>query len=67
MVLATDKNDVDNHFLFYQFFPLQLQIVFWQPATAEFIEKEKVVHFFVNASDISSVKAHLNESRIPFR
>ncbi|KAM5277753.1 carboxypeptidase B2 isoform 2-T2 [Hipposideros larvatus] len=38
----------------------------WQPVTAEFIEKKKAVHFFVNASDISSVKAHLNESTISF-
>ncbi|KFO27861.1 Carboxypeptidase B2 [Fukomys damarensis] len=42
------------------------EIVLWQPVTAEFIEKKKEVHFFVNASDVSNVKAHLNESRIPF-
>uniref|UniRef100_A0A671DQP2 Carboxypeptidase B2 n=1 Tax=Rhinolophus ferrumequinum TaxID=59479 RepID=A0A671DQP2_RHIFE len=42
------------------------EIVLWQPVTAEFIEKKKAVHFFVNVSDISSVKAHLNESRISF-
>ncbi|XP_007466515.1 PREDICTED: carboxypeptidase B2 isoform X2 [Lipotes vexillifer] len=43
------------------------EIVLWQPVTAEFITKSKEVHFFVNASDVSNVKAHLNESRIPFR
>uniref|UniRef100_A0A8C0DLL2 Carboxypeptidase B2 n=1 Tax=Balaenoptera musculus TaxID=9771 RepID=A0A8C0DLL2_BALMU len=43
------------------------EIVLWQPVTAEFITKRKEVHFFVNASDVSNVKAHLNESRIPFR
>ncbi|XP_012996678.1 carboxypeptidase B2 [Cavia porcellus] len=42
------------------------EIVLWQPVTAEFIVKKKEVHFFVNASDVSDVKAHLNESRIPF-
>nr|KAF6427336.1 carboxypeptidase B2 [Rousettus aegyptiacus] len=42
------------------------EIVLWQPVTAEFIVKEKEVHFFVNASELSIVKAHLNESRIPF-
>ncbi|KAM5288048.1 LOW QUALITY PROTEIN: carboxypeptidase B2 [Ctenodactylus gundi] len=42
------------------------EIVLWQPVMAEFIEKKKEVHFFVNASDVSSVKAHLNVSRIPF-
>ncbi|EPY78914.1 plastin-2 isoform 16 [Camelus ferus] len=43
-----------------------LSIVLWQPVTAEFIAKKKEVHFFVNASDVSNVKAHLNESRILF-
>ncbi|XP_014694386.1 carboxypeptidase B2 [Equus asinus] len=43
------------------------QIVLWQPVTAEFIVKTKQVHFFVNASDVSNVKAHLNESGVPFR
>ncbi|XP_019792112.1 carboxypeptidase B2 [Tursiops truncatus] len=43
------------------------EIVLWQPVTAEFITKSKEVHFFVNASDVSNVKARLNESRIPFR
>nr|XP_042141328.1 carboxypeptidase B2 [Peromyscus maniculatus bairdii] len=43
------------------------EVVLWQPVTAEFIEKKKEVHFFVNASDVDSVKAHLNVSRIPFR
>ncbi|XP_011368672.1 carboxypeptidase B2 [Pteropus vampyrus] len=42
------------------------EIVLWQPVTAEFIAKKKEVHFFVNASELSNVKAHLNESRIPF-
>ncbi|XP_064349222.1 carboxypeptidase B2 isoform X2 [Camelus dromedarius] len=42
------------------------EIVLWQPVTAEFIAKKKEVHFFVNASDVSNVKAHLNESRILF-
>lgn len=42
------------------------EVVLWQPVTAEFIEKKKEVHFFVNASDVDSVKAHLNVSRIPF-
>uniref|UniRef100_A0A8D2AJ61 Carboxypeptidase B2 n=1 Tax=Sciurus vulgaris TaxID=55149 RepID=A0A8D2AJ61_SCIVU len=42
------------------------EIVLWQPVTAEFIAKKKEVHFFVNASDVSNVKAHLNTSRIPF-
>ncbi|XP_004577530.2 carboxypeptidase B2 [Ochotona princeps] len=42
------------------------EIVLWQPVTAEFIVKHKEVHFFVNASDVSNVKAHLNVSRIPF-
>nr|XP_004665908.1 carboxypeptidase B2 [Jaculus jaculus] len=42
------------------------EIVLWQPVTAELIEKKKEVHFFVNASDVSSVQVFLNESRIPF-
>ncbi|XP_016042796.1 carboxypeptidase B2 isoform X2 [Erinaceus europaeus] len=42
------------------------EVVLWQPVTAELIEKRKAVHFFVNASDVSSVKAYLNESRVPF-
>ncbi|XP_037655710.1 carboxypeptidase B2 [Choloepus didactylus] len=43
------------------------EIVLWQPVTAEFIAKKKEVHFFVNDSDVSEVKAHLNESAIPIR
>uniref|UniRef100_A0A8P0PP23 Carboxypeptidase B2 n=1 Tax=Canis lupus familiaris TaxID=9615 RepID=A0A8P0PP23_CANLF len=43
------------------------EIVLWQPVTAEFIEKKKEVHFFVNASDVSNVKAHLHDSTILFR
>ncbi|XP_051016558.1 carboxypeptidase B2 [Acomys russatus] len=35
-------------------------VVLWQPVTADFIKKKKEVHFFVNASDVHSVKAHLN-------
>ncbi|XP_006884668.1 PREDICTED: carboxypeptidase B2 [Elephantulus edwardii] len=42
------------------------EIVLWQPVMAEFIEKKKEVHFFVNDSDVSTVKAHLNVSRILF-
>ncbi|XP_058132642.1 carboxypeptidase B2 isoform X4 [Dasypus novemcinctus] len=42
------------------------EIVLWKPVTVEFIEKEKEVHFFVNDSDVSSVKTHLNESSIQF-
>ncbi|XP_069457394.1 carboxypeptidase B2 isoform X2 [Ovis canadensis] len=41
--------------------------VLWQPVTAEYIVKGYEVHFFVNASDVSNVKAHLNASGIPFR
>ncbi|MXQ84698.1 hypothetical protein E5288_WYG016730 [Bos mutus] len=51
MALATDEN----------------HIVLWQPVAAEYIVKGYEVHFFVNASDVSNVKAHLNASRIPFR
>ncbi|XP_057563668.1 carboxypeptidase B2 [Hippopotamus amphibius kiboko] len=40
------------------------EIVLWQPVTAELIAKGKEVHFFVNASDVSNVKVHLNESGI---
>ncbi|XP_068840888.1 carboxypeptidase B2 isoform X2 [Capricornis sumatraensis] len=43
------------------------EIVLWQPVTAEYIVKGYEVHFFVNASDVSNVKAHLNASGIPFR
>lgn len=43
------------------------KIVLWQPVAAEYIVKGYEVHFFVNASDVSNVKAHLNASRIPFR
>ncbi|XDA80204.1 hypothetical protein R6Z07M_009826 [Ovis aries] len=43
------------------------KIVLWQPVTAEYIVKGYEVHFFVNASDVSNVKAHLNASGIPFR
>ncbi|XP_066237070.1 carboxypeptidase B2 [Saccopteryx leptura] len=43
------------------------EIVLWQPVVAEFIEREKEVQFFVNASDIIHVKAHLQESKISFR
>lgn len=42
------------------------EIVLWQPVTAELIVKQTEVHFFVNASDVSTVKAHLNVSRVPF-
>ncbi|XP_039110291.1 carboxypeptidase B2 [Hyaena hyaena] len=42
------------------------EIVLWQPVTAEFIEKKKEVHFFVNASDVNNVKAHLHDHAIPF-
>lgn len=44
-----------------------MQIVLWQPVTAEFIEKKKEVHFFVNASDVSNVKANLHDNAILFR
>ncbi|XP_053419938.1 carboxypeptidase B2 isoform X2 [Nycticebus coucang] len=43
------------------------EIVLWQPVTADIIEKKKEVHFFVNASDVSNVKAHLNVNSIVFR
>ncbi|KAM6178217.1 carboxypeptidase B2 [Rhynchocyon petersi] len=43
------------------------EVVLWQPVMAEFITKSKEVHFFVNDSDVSTVKTHLNSSRIPFR
>ncbi|XP_077014380.1 carboxypeptidase B2 [Tamandua tetradactyla] len=42
------------------------EIVLWQPVVAELIVKKKEVHFFVNDSDVSDVKDHLNESRILF-
>ncbi|XP_037382702.1 carboxypeptidase B2 [Talpa occidentalis] len=42
------------------------EIVLWQPVAAELIAKKNEVHFFVNASDVSNVKALLNETRIPF-
>uniref|UniRef100_A0A8C8XSS8 Carboxypeptidase B2 n=1 Tax=Panthera leo TaxID=9689 RepID=A0A8C8XSS8_PANLE len=42
------------------------EIVLWQPVTAEFIEKKKEVHFFVNASDVSNVKANLHDNAILF-
>ncbi|XP_075388956.1 carboxypeptidase B2 [Tenrec ecaudatus] len=42
------------------------EIVLWQPVTANLIKKKDEVHFFVNDSDVSIVKAHLNVSRIPF-
>lgn len=65
--LATDANGVNNSAFNLPTSPWKLQVVLWQPVTAEFIEKKKEVHFFVNASDVDSVKAHLNVSRIPFR
>ncbi|XP_037842646.1 carboxypeptidase B2 isoform X2 [Chlorocebus sabaeus] len=40
------------------------EIVLWQPVTADLIEKNKQVHFFVNSSDVDNVKAHLNVSGI---
>ncbi|KAB0372871.1 hypothetical protein FD755_015624 [Muntiacus reevesi] len=43
-----------------------LGIVLWQPVTAEYIMKRYEVHFFVNASDVSNVKVHLNASGILF-
>ncbi|XP_049708856.1 carboxypeptidase B2-like [Elephas maximus indicus] len=43
------------------------EIVLWQPVMAEFIAKKKEAHFFVNDTDVSIVKAHLNVSGIPFR
>ncbi|EFB25535.1 hypothetical protein PANDA_002961, partial [Ailuropoda melanoleuca] len=43
------------------------EIVLWQPVTPELIKKQKEVHFFVNASDANSVKAHLHDSTILFR
>uniref|UniRef100_G3TZR4 Carboxypeptidase B2 n=1 Tax=Loxodonta africana TaxID=9785 RepID=G3TZR4_LOXAF len=43
------------------------EIVLWQPVMAEFIAKNKEAHFFVNDTDVSIVKAHLNVSGIPFR
>ncbi|XP_055465716.1 carboxypeptidase B2 isoform X2 [Psammomys obesus] len=42
------------------------EVALWQPVTAELITKKKEVHFFVNVTDVDSVKAHLNVSRIPF-
>uniref|UniRef100_A0A673T4G0 Carboxypeptidase B2 n=1 Tax=Suricata suricatta TaxID=37032 RepID=A0A673T4G0_SURSU len=42
------------------------EIVLWKPVTAEFIEKKKEVHFFVNASDVNNVKAHLHDHAILF-
>ncbi|KAF3825821.1 hypothetical protein GH733_006648 [Mirounga leonina] len=44
-----------------------MQIVLWQPVTAEFIKKQKEVHFFVSESDVNNVKAHLHDSTIQFR
>ena len=65
--LATGANDVYDSVFNFPISSWKLQVVLWQPVTAEFIEKKKDVHFFVNASDVNSVKAHLNVSRIPFR
>ncbi|XP_047579425.1 carboxypeptidase B2 isoform X1 [Lutra lutra] len=42
------------------------EIVLWQPVTADLIKKQREVHFFVNASDINHVKAHLHDSTIQF-
>ncbi|KAM4859817.1 carboxypeptidase B2 [Thomomys bottae] len=42
------------------------EIILWQPVTAEFIKQKKEVHFFVNVSDVSNVKDHLNASGIPY-
>ncbi|GAB1299096.1 Carboxypeptidase B2 [Apodemus speciosus] len=47
-------------FTFFRILLQLMRVVLWQPVTAEFIEKKKEVHFFVNASDVDSVKAHLN-------
>ncbi|XP_012503783.1 PREDICTED: carboxypeptidase B2 [Propithecus coquereli] len=44
----------------------RLVIVLWRPVTAELIEKKTEVHFFVNASDVSTVKAHLKMNSILF-
>ncbi|KAF6083844.1 carboxypeptidase B2 [Phyllostomus discolor] len=43
------------------------EVVLWKPVTAEFITKDREVHLFVNASDMTDVKAHLQDSRIQFR
>lgn len=56
-----------NHCVCFIDFPLTLQVVLWKPVTAEFITKEKEVHLFVNASDMTDVKARLQDGRIQFR
>ncbi|XP_045423221.1 carboxypeptidase B2 isoform X1 [Lemur catta] len=43
------------------------EIVLWRPVIADHIEKKIEVHFFVNASDVSTVKAHLMMNGILFR
>lgn len=54
-------------FFVFSFPPLKIQIVLWQPVTADLITKQKEVHFFVNVSDVNLVKAHLHDSTIQFR
>ncbi|XP_069323782.1 carboxypeptidase B2 isoform X1 [Eulemur rufifrons] len=43
------------------------EIVLWRPVIADHIEKKMEVHFFVNASDVSTVKVHLKMNGILFR
>ncbi|XP_075865543.1 carboxypeptidase B2 [Microcebus murinus] len=43
------------------------EIVLWRPVIADLIEKKTEVHFFVNASDVSTVKTHLKVNSILFR
>ncbi|NXA33877.1 CBPB2 Carboxypeptidase, partial [Eudromia elegans] len=40
------------------------EVILWQPVTVEYIKKDNEVHFYVNASLISSIKAELRRLTI---
>ncbi|XP_001370251.1 carboxypeptidase B2 isoform X1 [Monodelphis domestica] len=46
---------------------MMFEIVLWKPDDVEFIKKSEEVHFYVNDSDVSSVKTFLNQNKIIFR
>ncbi|XP_044523384.1 carboxypeptidase B2 isoform X2 [Gracilinanus agilis] len=46
---------------------MMFEIVLWKPDDIEFIKKSEEVHFYVNDSDVSSVKTFLNQNKIIFR
>ncbi|XP_061478408.1 carboxypeptidase B2 [Rhineura floridana] len=57
----------DRQVEFLQNLTTTFKIVLWQPDSPKNIMKYKEVHFYVNVSDISGVKAALNRSTILYK